>query len=89
MDSLAGERRDLEHRCVAEKCQLAVELALDVEPPLGVVDQLPFVEQQHDRTTGRVDTLGEALVLAGDALGGVDHHQRDVGVVDGAQRADQ
>ncbi len=57
-----------------------------VEPPLGVVDQLPLVEQHHDRAAGRVDTLGETLVLAGDALRGVDHEQRDVGVVDRPQR---
>jgi hypothetical protein len=47
----------------------------DLGARLGVVEQLPLVEQHHDRAAGRVDALGEALVLAGDALGGVDHEQ--------------
>ena len=44
-----------------------------------------LLSSDQDRAAGGVDALGQALVLAGDALGGVDHEQGDVGVVDRPQ----
>ena len=49
------------------------------------VEQLPLVEDDQHRAAGGVDALGEALVLVGDALGGVDDEQGDVGLVDRGQ----
>ena len=47
---------------------------VDLLPPAGV-EQLPLVQQHDDRAAGRVDPLGEALVLVGHALGRVDDQQ--------------
>ena len=52
---------------------------------VGVGDQLPLVEHHDDRAPAGVDAFGESLVLTGDALGGVDHEEGDVGVVDRPQ----
>ena len=57
-------------------------------PAFGV-EQVPLVQHDDDRGAGGVDPLGEALVLVGHAVGGVDHEQRGVGAVDGLERADQ
>ncbi len=50
-----------------------------------VGQQLPLVEHHDDGASAGVDAFGEALVLTGDALGGVDHEEGDVGVVDRPQ----
>ena len=73
----------LQHRRVADEVQLAGHLAEQVGAIVGIVEQLPLVEQHDDRAAGGVDTLGQALVLGGHALGGVDDEQRDVRLVDG------
>ena len=62
---------------------------LDGHFPLLSVAEVPLVEENHDRAARRVDPLGEALVLMGDPLGGVDDQQRDVSPVDRPERADQ
>ena len=80
--ALAGERADLEHR---RRRRGSAAGRSTWSPHVGAllgVEQLPLVEQHDDRAAGGVDPLGQALVLVGDALGGVDHEQRDVGLVD-------
>ena len=62
--ALAGQRRDLQHRGVADEVQLAGHLAEHVGPVVGIVEQLPLVEQHDDRAAGGVDALGQTLVLA-------------------------
>ena len=49
--------------------------------------EVPLVADDHDRGAGRVDALGEPLVLVRHAFGRVDHEQRGVGAVDRLQRA--
>jgi hypothetical protein len=49
-------------------------------------DQLPLVQHHDDGTAARIDAFGQTLVLPRHALGGVDHQQSDVGVVDRPQR---
>ena len=64
--ALAGERRDGEHRRVADEVEAIGDLVLDVVAAVGV-EQLPLVEHDDDRAPGDVDALGEALVLGGHA----------------------
>ena len=86
-DALARERRDRQHRRVTDEVQSGADLVVEVDAALGV-GQVPLVEQHDHRATGRVDALGEALVLRGDTLGGVDDEDGDVGGVDGLQGSD-
>ena len=86
--ALAGQRADLEHRRLAQEVQALPDLVGDLEALLGV-ERLPLVEQHDDRAAGRVDALGQALVLMGDADGGVDHEQGHVGRVDRLQCSDE
>ena len=88
VDALAGEGRDLQHRGVAHEVQLALELPGDVGTLLGVVQQFPLVQHHDDRAAGGVHPLRQALVLRRDALGGVDHQEGDVRIVDRPQGTD-
>ena len=88
VDTFAGQRRDLQDGRIADEIELALQLGHHLQSLLGIVDQLPLVEHHHDRAAGGVDALGQSLILAGDAVGRVDHQQGDVGPVDGAQGAD-
>ena len=80
----AGEGADLEHRGVAEEGEPVGHVGHDVEPA-SASSSLPLVEHDDDRAAGGVDALGQALVLVGHALGGVDDEQGGVGPVDGLQ----
>jgi len=64
------------------------DLLGDVGPGFGV-EQIQLVEHDEDRAAGHVDALGQALVLVGHPLGGVDHEEGGVGPVDGLQRPHQ
>ena len=68
------------------KCELALRRSPSTSRRSSVSDQLPLVEHDDDRAAGGVDALGEPLILCGDAHGGVDDEQGDVGVVDRPQR---
>ena len=76
--ALAGQRRDREDRRLADEVEAVGDLVLHVDPRLGV-EELPLVEQHDDRAAGDVDPLRQALVLRGDADGGVDDEEGDVG----------
>ena len=83
--ALAGERRDLQDRRVTDEVELAVHLGLDLERACSASSMSSHL--LSITTIGQpdgVDAFGEALVLAGDTLGGVDHQQGDVGAVDRA-----
>ena len=56
----------------------------DLEPALGV-EQVPLVEQDHDRAARGVDPLGEALVLVSDTFGRIEDEQSHVGTVERSQ----
>ena len=85
----AGEGADLEHRRCRRGSQPLAHLVVDVGLALPVLEQLPLVEEHDHRAAGHVDALGQALVLVGDAFGGVDDEQRGVGAVDRLQRPDE
>ena len=87
--ALAGAGGDLQDRCVADERQLARQLGQDVEPGVGLDDQLPLVEHDEDRAPSGVDPLGQPLVLTGGTLGGVDHQEGDVGIDDRPQGTDE
>ena len=78
LDALAAERRDLQHGRLADEVQPVSHLVLGLGPLLGV-GHVPLVEQHDDRAAGEVDPFGEALVLGGHTLGGVDDQDGDVG----------
>ena len=84
LHALAGEGADLQHGGVGQEGEPVGHVDGGGGPPLGV-EQLPLVEHDDDRAAGGVDALGQALVLMGDALGGVDDEQRGVGPVDGLE----
>ena len=49
-------------------------------------EQVPLVDEDHHRAPGGVDPLAEALVLVGHTLGGIEHEQCHVGVIERSQR---
>ena len=83
--ALARQRAHLQHDRVSGEVELATDLPGESRTIIGV-EQLPLVEEHHDRATSGVDALCEPLVLRGDALRGVDHEQRHIGAVDGLER---
>src|SRR5258706_7797470 len=85
VDTLAAECRDLQNWRVAHEVELALQIGLDLQPRLWVVEQIPLVEDDNDRAPGSVDALCQALILAGDAVGGVDQEQSDVASVEGTK----
>ena len=82
------EGRQPQHRRVAEEAEPVGDVRGDGLPTLGR-QQIPLVQDDDDRVAGRVDPLGEPLVLVRHAVGGVDDEQRHVAAVDRRERADE
>src|SRR5262245_59394334 len=62
--------------------QLPFDLALEHRAAL-VVDEVPFVEDQDHRASGLGNRGDDALILLGQRLSGVEHHDGDFGTLDG------
>lgn len=52
-----------------------------------VLEQIPLVQKHHEGAPAFDGKISDLLVLLGDARGGVDDEQRDVGAIDGTQTA--
>ena len=80
-DALPVEWRHRDER-YAEKLATpdtsVADLIGDVGPGFGAA-QFPLVENHHDGATGRIDSFRQALVLVGDAFGGIDDEQGHIG----------
>ena len=79
-----GLGADLEDGRIGEEPESVSDIGGDLGPGLGV-EQLPLVEHDHDRTAGGIDALGQALILMGDAVGGIDDQHGRVGPIDRLQ----
>ena len=66
-----------------------MQLGLDLVASLGSSTRSHLLSRIRIGQPGRVDPLGESLILAGDALGRIDDEQCDVGVVDRSQCTDE
>ena len=86
MHALARGGGRLHHRCVAEEGQLLADRGEHRVAILGG-DEFPLVEHDQRRTTGRRDSLGQALVLTGRSDRRVDDEHRDVGAVERVEAA--
>ena len=84
VDPLAGQRRDPKDRRTAEEAEFAFDVVTNFLTLFGV-EQLPLVQQDHDRAAGCINALREPLILVGDTDRGVDDEERNIGLVDGLQ----
>ena len=82
----AGLGRDVHPRRPRQLGQLQIDLAVQQKAPV-LVDQIPFVERQHQRPARLDHHRQHPLVLLGQRLGGVDQHHHHLGGVDRAVRA--
>lgn len=88
-DALARQGRGIEHRRVLQEAELVAQFLGEAQRRLIVLVRvdIPLVDDDDDALARLVCIARDLLVLLRDALEGVDHHEHDVGAVDGAQRA--
>ena len=79
---LAGERRELQHRRVAEERRAGRRRRSMTCSRCSVGTRSHLFSTMTTAVPARVDALAEPLVLVRDALRRVDHEQRGVGLVD-------
>ena len=74
MHPQTGQSAHLEDRSVRQEPEAVLDVRQYRSSALGI-EGFPLVEDQHDGAARRVDPLREALVLAGEALAGIEHEQ--------------
>ena len=85
----AGPGADLEHRGVGQKAQAVLEVRDHPGPLASASSSSHLLRMHHYRVAGRVHPFGQPLILAGDAIGGVEDQEGGVGPVEGLEGPNQ
>jgi len=73
------QRREDHHRCPVDETELITDL-LEQALPASTIELIPLVEDNHDAATGIDHVPGQAGILIGDALIGIEQQADHIGL---------